>query len=266
MPSNERPIKCRLNFEKRTEVCGEHGPFESSHSDVGGLLGEWWTACPGCSAQKARQEALKREEEQKRERHERFIQQLLKSAHIPPRFQDKTFDNYQAVTKGQRLALSVARQYAENFKDHETVGRCLSCCGGCGTGKTHLATAIATTIARAGYSVLYTTVTALIRRIRATWGDSSYESEADVLAELSKMRLLILDEVGQSFGGDAEISQLQEILDLRYQRTLPTLVISNYPFTEFSKYLGARGSDRLRDNGGKVVIFDWASHRGQNGN
>lgn len=146
------------------------------------------------------------------------------------------------------------------------MGRCLILCGRPGTGKTHLGCAIATSVARSNRRALYTTVVELVRRVRSTWSDGARESEAEVLKEIENLHLLVLDEVGAHLGGNAELVQLGEIVDLRYRANRPTLVISNYPFNELGKYLGDRAVDRLRENGGKVVPFDWASHRGKNGN
>ena len=42
---------------------------------------------------------------------------------------------------------------------------------------------------------------------------------------------------------------------------LPTIVISNIGINELGRYLGDRGVDRLRENGGGVLVFDWESYR-----
>ncbi len=42
---------------------------------------------------------------------------------------------------------------------------------------------------------------------------------------------------------------------------VPTIVISNGTPETFAAYIGERAVDRLRE-GGKVILFDWDSHRG----
>lgn len=192
-------------------------------------------------------------------------QGLVKAAQIPLRFRGKGFDDHEAGNNGQRFALSVARDYAQAFRDHLTAGRCLVFGGKPGTGKTHLGCAITDAVARQGRSAQYTTVTELIRCIRSTWGDSA-QDENSVLRRFASLDLLVLDEVGLQFGTDAEVMQLTEVLDLRYRALKPSLIMSNCTASELGKYLGERGVDRLRENGGKVVLFDWASHSGQNAN
>jgi DNA replication protein DnaC len=159
----------------------------------------------------------------------------------------------------------VAKNYVEEFADHLAAGRCLVFCGSPGTGKTHLACAIAKSVAQSGRSTRYFTVQELIRSIRATWQPGSRESEDTVLRRLQKLDFLVLDEVGVQFGTEAERTQLTEVMDMRYRAMKPTLVVSNCTRSELKKYLGERIADRLQENDGKVVIFDWPSRRGTHG-
>ena len=51
------------------------------------------------------------------------------------------------------------------------------------------------------------------------------------------------------------------LLNGRYEAMRPSIVISNLTVSEVSKYLGDRVYDRLRENGGGVLAFDWQSFR-----
>ena len=245
-----------FDIERRQEICPKHGAFESSLNR--GANWEHWSQCPTCATESQTQW----NEERKREDRDRLIATLIADAKIPSRFQGKTFESYQPIAAGERHALAAAKDYAENFEDHFRTGRCMLFCGKPGTGKTHLSCAIASAVARSGRRVLYTTVADLIRRIRSTWR-SGHGDESEVLQNLQKLGLLIIDEVGLQFGADAEVMQLTEIIDMRYRETKPTLIASNCTVDELPKYLGERSVDRLRENGGKLVLFDWPSHRGQ---
>jgi DNA replication protein DnaC len=103
----------------------------------------------------------------------------------------------------------------------------------------------------------------LIRKLRSCWDRAAPRKEADVLSDLCKLDVLVLDEVGVQFGRDSEIVQLTEVLDLRYRDIKPTLLISNVPYRDLGQFVGERIVDRIRENGGKVLIFDWESRRGQ---
>jgi DNA replication protein DnaC len=197
--------------------------------------------------------------------HEEHIASLVRAARIPDRFFLKTLADYKATTAGEQVALSVAKNYGEEFADHLAVGRCLVFCGSPGTGKTHLACAIAKSVAQSGRSARYFTVQELIRSIRAAWQPDRLYSVEQVLQKLQEMDLLVLDEVGVQFGTEAECTQLTEVMDLRYRAMKPTLVVSNCAVGELKNYIGERIADRLRENEGKVVIFDWPSGRGTYG-
>lgn len=211
---------------------------------------------------------LQREQRQRDEATARRIE----AARIPVRFADKKLADYRPNCDGARRALEVANDYVQNFKGNLTEGRCLTFLGKAGTGKTHLATSITTAVAQGGWSSRYITALELVRELRASWGGrrvaawdgfTRIETETDVLERFCQYSLLVIDEVGVQFGSDAELAQLSEVLDLRYRQMKPTLVISNCAPGELKRYLGDRGVDRLRENSGIVVVFDWPSHRGE---
>lgn len=246
--------------QTREELCEKHGKFTSQLMVVSKSF-QHWSSCPAC--QQEREQRLRAMEEQERlEAIERRKQYRIENCMIPIRFELARLTNYSAETEAQKRALGAARDYVANFSDHLSAGRCMIFLGKVGTGKTHLACAIARELAEAhSYRTRYTTASETIRRIRGTWRKESQASEADILQELQGWDLLVLDEVGMQFGSEAEIVQLSEVIDLRYKQELPTLIISNCDLAGLTRYLGERAVDRLRDNGGQLVAFDWESWR-----
>jgi DNA replication protein DnaC len=63
------------------------------------------------------------------------------------------------------------------------------------------------------------------------------------------------------FGSDTEKLLLFDILNERYERRRPTILMSNLPRDEVSSYLGERVFDRLREDGGEFISFTWESYR-----
>jgi DNA replication protein DnaC len=72
----------------------------------------------------------------------------------------------------------------------------------------------------------------------------------------------VLDEVGVQYGTDAEKQIAFEIINTRYENLRPTIIISNLNAAELTTFIGERVMDRLKENGGRLLVFDWPSHRG----
>ena len=241
----------------KTELCETHGEFESRC-----YLGSVWTKCPACSAEAV---AKEREAEEAKARAERVAawQRKIGDAGIPERFRDRRLETYVARTEGQRRALAFARSYADGFDAALKTGRSALFIGKPGTGKTHLAVGIGLQIMeRDSRSALFLTVMRAVRRVKDTWGRSSTQSESEAIASLVFPDLLILDEVGVQFGSDAERLILFDVLNERYEKRRPTLLLSNFTRDEVQAFLGERIFDRLREDGGEFIPFDWDSHRG----
>lgn len=240
-----------LPFRQLTETCKVHGEYRSNRLRDDGVE-EWIPNCPRCVAEAA-------------------TKSLVVRAGIPMRFQDKTFENFNAETPGQQHALEIARIYAETFADAALRrGTCLTFVGNPGSGKTHLACAIAMHLQRHGHTATFLTVLEAIRKVRASWKSKTSDDEDVVLRQFSSIDLLVLDEVGVQYGTEAEQTTLFEIINRRYQDLRPTILISNLPpdsedpqARTLRMYLGARAYDRLREGGGRIIPFDWQSYRGR---
>lgn len=242
----------------RQEMCESHGAFESVN-----YLGRIWSKCPACAAQAAEQ-ARQKEAAQDRINRKAAWEQRIGDACIPERFADRTLNNFIASTPEQLSALAFATAYADGFADVMKTGRCAIFVGNVGTGKTHLAAGIALRLLRRdGRPVLFTTVMRAIRSIKDTWSSASTKTEAQAVAALVYPDLLILDEVGVQFGSETEKLILFDVLNERYEKRKPTLLLSNLDVEGVKAFLGERIFDRMREDGGDSIPFDWESYRGK---
>ncbi|MGC9217078.1 ATP-binding protein [Acidithiobacillus sp.] len=221
--------------------CERHGRYAISIVDEQGVVRYRSPVCPVCAAEQA-------------------SRRLMESAAIPKRYIDCGFDNYVVDLPGQQTVLEVCREYAEHFEEHARHGDCLIFCGNPGTGKNHLASAIARTVLAKGHSVLHTTAYDLIARIRETWKGSDHGREREVICGFAEVGLLMIDEVGKTFGSDGERIHLFEVIDHRYRDLRPTIILSNEDVEGVERYLGTAAFDRLCQGGG-LLRFDWESHR-----
>lgn len=250
------------------KTCPEHGPYTAKAvnltpaGDLGMFDAPVYSRCPVCMANA---EAKRAEDERQRESVARKhkIERLLSRSGIPLRFQDRTFANYRTESVGQRIAMAACRGYAENWKQTAERGTSLVMTGGPGTGKTHLACAIAHHVATAEMAcAVFVSTTDMLRHIKSTYRKDSARTERQALDDfITEPDLLIVDEIGVQVGSDHEKLLLFEILNERYQWMKPTILISNLNAAELEAYLGHRAMDRYRECG-TVIPFDWKSHRG----
>ena len=134
--------------------------------------------------------------------------------------------------------------------------------GPTGTGKTHLAVGIGLHIMQRNRLVLFVTAQRMFCRIKDSWRKGSDESQSDVIRLLTQPDLLILDEIGVQFGSKFEEEALFDVMNERYEKRKPTLLLSNKDESEVRALIGERVYDRLREDGGVIVPFGWSSHRG----
>ena len=131
-----------------------------------------------------------------------------------------------------------------------------------GTGKNHLALAIARhAITEHQSSAVFTTALKIAREYKSTWSKGSAKTEDDVIRYFTRPDLLIIDEVGVQFGSDAEKLIMFEIINTRYERMKPTILISNQTREELAAFIGERVLDRMSDGGGCTLSFTWDSYR-----
>lgn len=259
LPERAAPVSI-LQAEKQ-ETCEQHGEFTSRGFQIGRTMR--WQGCPECF--KAR-EAADTAEQAKRaaENAQRAIEQRLDRSGIPLRYRAKDFASFVAAGDAQERALSIAMEFASNFGTHLSRGTVLIMSGMPGTGKSHLAIAIAQAIMDT-HTALYTSAIDAVRMIRNTWRRDSPRTETEVLDMLASVHLLVLDEVGVQYGTEAEQVSLFDIIDKRYRDMMPTILLTNQNKAGMKAFLGDRSFDRLRE-GGQWVTFDWESHRGKAAN
>jgi DNA replication protein DnaC len=186
---------------------------------------------------------------------------LLSTCNIPARFAACEFDNYEVENDKQRRVLDACQAYASEFKGHLAAGRGLIMLGNPGTGKNHLVTAIGKALRAQRFTVLRVKATEFLD---AYWSKEFGERD-EWLKGLSRVQLLVLDEVGRSSKTDNAQNAFFRLIDARYEAVHPTIVLSNLDRQGVIEVLGEAAYDRLTEAGAQRLTFDWQSRRAQTG-
>ena len=116
--------------------------------------------------------------------------------------------------------------------------------GGSGTGKTHVATAIGLALCRLGYRVRFVTAAALVTQLETAQQQHRLDR---VLANLERLDLLIVDELGYLSFSRVGAELLFQVFADRYERR-SLLITSNLPFGEWGQvFQGERMTAALLD-------------------
>jgi len=220
--------------------------------------------CPTCVAEsKLQQQTEERQQEIDRLAQRNLLAETRKYQHlqIGRRFESATFDGFIATSREQRLVKETCQRYASTFPDRLRDGDSLILSGNPGTGKNHLAAAIAKTVVDQGHVVVHTTASRLLREIKETWGGRGDRTEREVIASFVKPDLLIIDEVGMMFGSTAEQVLFMEVINSRYADMRPTILISMDQIEDLAKSVGAQIVDRFCEGKSSILKFTWSSHR-----
>lgn len=247
-------------------MCEVHGVERKPIEANGRVIGE---QCPECSFELIESTRKRGSEEDSKVVRENEVnsrrqakQKRLDLVGIPPRFRSRRLKNYQAVTDKQRMARKMVADYTERLLSGAVCGG-LVLTGNPGTGKTHLACAVANAYQKQDKTVAFMSVAAMIRKIRESYRPDSAMTEGEAISAFRDIDLLLLDEVGRQKGDEKEINLLMEVINERYGWEKPTVLISNLDLGKMNSLLGEPIIDRMREDGGMVIDFDWESFRGQ---
>lgn len=243
-----------FNFETEVRHCPEHGAYTAMKTPAG------WSDCTVCNAKRQQAELFRIEAENTRT-------SLMRKAGVPERYRNKTLDAFRTagLSAGAAIALGHAEAYAVDFAGARAVGRGLIFTGSPGTGKTHLAVGIMHRVLEAGYTARFAVVLDVMQAVKGTYRKDSAMTEAAVIETLTSPDLLVMDEIGNQYGTEGEKIILSNVINTRYNAMKPTILLSNLAKDKLQAELGDRVIDRMREGGGRMVVFDWDSYRGARG-
>lgn len=167
-------------------------------------------------------------------------QRLKESSNLGARFMNRTFGNFEVRRDPNAYNNCLAYSNRENlFADSRNS---LLIFGGYGSGKTHLAAAIANALIDRGIPVLFGTFADHLEKIREEFdktGQKKYQSM------MKNTPMLVLDDVGKERLTDWAKEILFNVINYRYEHKLPFILTTNYNEKQLGNYIGGAVYSRM---------------------
>lgn len=187
------------------------------------------------------------------------FERLMKSCGLSEKQMEQTFTNY--VHEGMPEEIVSAKAKAILAAKN---GTSLILAGKAGTGKTHLATAIAIEAMRLGKRAIIISVPAMLDKLREAAREKT--SFMGTLQMYREVPCLVLDDWGKEKTTQAGMDYLYQIIDYRYQRGMQTIATTNA--LDMNGLVNPWNADKIEplvsrivENGEWVTIRNAKNHR-----
>lgn len=181
----------------------------------------------------------------KKQKMSKIAEKLKKEANLSKRFTTRTFDNFLVDNQIQKKAYDLAKNYTKNIDKALEDGTGIIFVGqGCvGTGKTHLACAIANDLLDRGYPVKVINVAKMIYQIKEDFKVDEYIN----------VPILLIDDLGKETGTQWVCETLYLIFNERYEAMKPTIITTENGLDEIRKNYITVVNGQTIDRGKSII-------------
>lgn len=169
-------------------------------------------------------------------------QRLKEKSDLGKRFSNRTFSNFNKSRCEEAHKAAWGYSQRNNLFDSEK--NSLLFLGGVGTGKTHLAAAIANELIDRGIPVLFGTFIDHLQKIKDEFNHTSLDT---YLSRMKSIPMLIIDDIGKEKKTEWSQQTLFDVINYRYEHMLPTIITSNFDDSGLMNHVGNATASRLNE-------------------
>ena len=173
------------------------------------------------------------------------IIKLIEYSGLTNKQKECTFDSFKVSEETERVVTALL-SYVEKSDAYLKQGKGIYFTGNTGSGKTHLACAVANALLNKGVKVSFEIIGDLARRIRFSYQDN-FENESEILQKAYNSKVLVLDDLGAEEYTEKVQDRIHNIIDYRLRHRLATIITSNFKPEGLIKILDERTIDRITD-------------------
>lgn len=182
---------------------------------------------------------------------EKYLNRIFNQSNVNASLRDATVNSYQPQNEHQVQAKKTAIEYVKTFSVDKPKSLILQ--GSYGTGKSHIAYAIAKAIKNEGYSVAFMHIPMLMERIKATYNKNASETTDELVQLLSNIDLLVLDDIGVE-NTEHTLNKLFSIVDNRVGKN--NIFTTNFSDKELNQNMNwQRINSRMKHNARTVKVL-----------
>lgn len=185
------------------------------------LMGYKPCTCDGAVEERKEREAAERAAEEQREERDRLAR-------------------YTKAGIGLRY-VDAESEKAKGLLDMVKGGMWAYIIGPVGSGKTHLACAMARLAIDEGLNVQVVDSPSMLGSIKASYGEASADTEDDAVRRLASRDILVIDDLGKEAPTEWTLSMLFRVVDGRYRNLRPTVVTTQFRRSDLAARLARRG-------------------------
>ena len=236
-----------LKEYEEERFCTKHGNYMANITefDDGSVLA---SSCPLCMQEESEKEMDAELKEIQAENIEH-----CKACNIEPKFYDVTLDDFKPETKAQEFAKNAVREMIKSKSGKIVI------LGSNGVGKTMLGSITAKLM-----NGKIISMKDIALDIRISYTPKAEKTEKDIINELADIPFLCIDEVGREKNTEAVQNWFSSIIDKRYARNKPFMLLGNLHFKKdcelkgcpkcFENYFDNDVLSRLREDSSVIVI------------